>query len=290
VARSAGNATAGGQEVVMGATMERITIGDAELEFDDQGSGEPVIFIHGSGPADSFLPVALEPAVRDDYRVIRYHRRGSAGSSPVQGPVAITRQAGDCRALLGALGIARAHVVGHSYGGCIALQLAADAPEIVHTLALFETILPTVPSVEQFGSAIEPLVERYMAGDRVGAGHAFLAMVDGPEWRTEIARTVPGGIEQAEHDVATLFECEMPSVPEWRFGPEDAARITAPVLFLLGSESGPIFAESRDLLRSWLAQLEDDVLPGANHLLHMRYPAEAAARLVGFLQRHPLAA
>jgi pimeloyl-ACP methyl ester carboxylesterase len=231
----------------MGATMERIAVGDAELEFDDQGSGEPVIFIHGSGPADSLLPVAIEPAVRDDYRVIRYHRRGSAGSSPVQGPVAVTRQAADCRALLGALGIAKAHVVGHSYGGAIALQLALDAPEAVQTLPLFELAMLSVPSAPQLADALGPLMQQYTSGDRVGAGHGFLALVNGPDWRAEISRTVPGGPEQAEKDVATLFECEIPSAVEWRFGPAEAAKIRQPVLYLLGSQSPPVFAESQAL-------------------------------------------
>jgi pimeloyl-ACP methyl ester carboxylesterase len=274
----------------MGATMERIAVGNVALEFDDQGSGEPVIFIHGSGPADSFLPVAMEPAVRDDYRVIRYHRRGSARSSPVQGPVAVTHQAADCRALLGALGIAKAHVVGHSYGGAVALQLALDAPEVVQTLALFELAMPlSVPSGQQLADAVGPLIQQYMSGDRVGAAHGFLALVDGPDWRGEIGRTVPGGPEQAEKDVATLFECEIPSALEWRFGPEEAAKIQQPVLYLLGSESPPVFAESQALLGSWLPRLEPDLLPGANHLMQMRHPAEAAARLVAFLKRHPLA-
>src|SRR3954452_19620561 len=118
----------------MGATMQRMSVDDAELEFDDNGSGERVLFIHGSGPADSFLPVAIEPTVRDHYRVIRYHRRGWAGSSPVQGHVTVARHAADCRALLDTLNIAKAHVVGHSYGTCIALQLAYETPEVVHTV------------------------------------------------------------------------------------------------------------------------------------------------------------
>jgi pimeloyl-ACP methyl ester carboxylesterase len=274
----------------MGATMERIAVGDAELEFDDHGSGEPVIFIHGAGPADSFLPVAVEPAVRDDYRVIRYHRRGSAGSSPVQGPVDVTRQAADCRALLGALGVAKAHVVGHSYGAAIAVQLALDAPEAVQTLALFELAMYSVPSVQQIADAFEPLLEQYMSGDRVGAGRGWLALVDGPDWREEISRTVPGGPEQAEKDVVTAFECDIPASVEWRFGPEEAAKIQQPVLYLLGSESPPLFAESQALLASWLPRMEQDLLPGANHLMQMRHPAVAAARLVAFLKRHPVAA
>ena len=146
----------------------------------------------------------------------------------------------------------------------------------MHTLGPFDVGMLSVPGGEQFGVAFGPLFEQYAAGDRVGAAHAFLAFVDGPDSRAEISRTVPGGVEQTERDVATLFECELPSIPEWRFGPDDAARITQPVLVLLGSDSGPIFNASRDLLRSWLAQMQDDVLPGANHLLHMRDPAGAA--------------
>jgi pimeloyl-ACP methyl ester carboxylesterase len=272
----------------MGATMERVSIGGAELEFVDQGSGEPVVLIHGAGPADSFLPLALQPPLRDHYRVIRYHRRGSAGSSAVHGPFAIAQHAADCRALMDALNISQAHVVGHSFGGYVALQLAADAPAVVHTLGLFDVGLVTDSNAEQFGALLGPLVAQYTAGDRVGAAHAYLEFADGPDWRAEIDRTVPGGVEQAERDVATFYECELPAMGEWRFGPEDGARITQPAFFLLGSESDPIFAESRDLLRAWLAQMEDDVLPGANHLMHMRDPSGAATRLVDFLHRHPL--
>jgi pimeloyl-ACP methyl ester carboxylesterase len=278
----------GARRYVMSATMERIAVGDAELEVDDQGSGEPVILIHGSGPADSFLPVAIEPAVRDHYRVVRYHRRGSAGSSPVHGPIAIARQAADCRALLGALGLTKAHVVGHSYGAAVALQLALDAPEAVRTLALFELAIPSVPSGQEFTDAAAPIIEQYMSGDRVGAAHGFLALVDGPDWREEISRTVPGGPAQAEKDVATLFECELPSILEWRFGPEEATRIQQPVLYLLGTESHVMLAESEALLGTWLPRMEHDILPGANHLMQMRHPAEAAARMVAFLERHPV--
>jgi pimeloyl-ACP methyl ester carboxylesterase len=272
----------------MSATMEKVSIAGAELEFVDQGSGEPVVLVHGSGPADSFLPLALEPPLRDHYRVIRYHRRGSAGSSGVEGPFSIAQHAADCHALLDALGIPKAHVVGHSFGGYVALQLAADAPEVVHTLGLFDVGLVTDSNAEEFSAVLGPIVAQYTAGDRVGAAHAFLEFADGPDWRAEIDRTVPGGVEQTERDVATLFECELPAIAMWRFGPDESARITHPAWFLLGSESGPFFDASRDLLRSWLTGMEDDVLPGANHLMHMRLPAEAATRLVGFLKRHPL--
>lgn len=274
----------------MGATMGRISVNGVELEFNCAGSGEAVVFIHSGGVADSYLPLAVEPALRDRYRVIRYRRRGHAGSTPIDGPVSVAEHAHDCGALLGALGVTQAHVVGHSYGASVALQLAVDAPGIVYSLALFEPLLLAVPSGLQFLEAVGPLVKKYTAGDRMGAVDGFLSLVGGPDWQAEVSRTVPGGPEQAEKDAATGFESDLPSLLEWRFGADEAGKIKQPVLFLSGAESLPVFTEGRDLFRSWLPQTEVDVMPGANHLLHLRHPADAAARLAAFLKRHPVAA
>jgi pimeloyl-ACP methyl ester carboxylesterase len=274
----------------MGATMERVSVNGVELEFDAAGSGEAVVFVHGGGVADSYLPLAVEPALRDHYRVIRYRRRGYAGSTPIDGPVSIAEHAQDCRALLGELDVRQAHVVGHSYGASVALQLAIDAPRAVYSLALFEPGWLTVPSAPQALEALGPIVEKYMAGDRMAAVDGFFSLVFGSDWRAEVSRTVPGGPEQAEKDAATLFESDLPSLQEWRFGAEEAAKIEQPVLFLYGAESLPMYIESRDLFRSWRPRTEDDVMPGANHLLHIRHPADAAARLTDFLKRHAVTA
>jgi pimeloyl-ACP methyl ester carboxylesterase len=110
-------------------------------------------------------------------------------------------------------------------------------------------------------------------------------LVFGSDWQAEVSRTVPGGPEQAANDGATLFESDLPSWQQWRFGAEEAAKIKQPVLFLSGAESLPVYSESRDLFHSWRPHTEDDVMPGTNHLLHIRPPADAAARLTNFLKR-----
>jgi pimeloyl-ACP methyl ester carboxylesterase len=181
----------------MGPTMERLSVDGAELEVAVQGLGETIVFVHGAGFADSYLSLADDPAVRDHYRTIRYRRRGHGGSSPVDGPMPVWAHASDCRALLAALGVGKAHVVGHSYGGAVALQLAVDAPEVVATLALFEPGLLAVPSGPQFFEAVGPIVDRYSSGDRVGAVHAFFAAVGGPDWRShEGVRARRSGADQ----------------------------------------------------------------------------------------------
>lgn len=104
--------------------LERTRPGDVELEFTVRGSGAPVLLVHASFFADWFAPLLAESHLADRYRVISYHRVGYAGSSHPPGPLSVADQAAHARALLEHLGVDRAHVVGHSFGGNIALQLA----------------------------------------------------------------------------------------------------------------------------------------------------------------------
>ena len=98
-----------------------------------------------------------DPAL-DGYRKILYHRRGYTGSSPDDGQASIVRDATDCANLLTELAVDRAHVVGLSYSGAVALQLAAGAPERAHTLTLLEPPPVHTPSAVAFRAATEELI------------------------------------------------------------------------------------------------------------------------------------
>jgi len=264
----------------------------AGLEYEIRGEGEPVLLIHGAHFTDSYVSLMEKPALAP-YRLIRYRRRGYAGSLPHSGPFSIKETAQDARALLKTLDIERAHIVGHSSGGVIALQLALDAPELVHSLTLLEPALMQVPSAPGFFEAVAPAVAKYSQGDGRGAIHAFIGMMAGENWRDDIARMVPGGPEQADKDVATFFEVELQAVGGWTFNQELARQIVQPVLFVLGSESGPFFAEAWTLCEQWIPQTEGFLIEGANHLLHQQNPAisaEVARGMAQFFARHPMEA
>jgi pimeloyl-ACP methyl ester carboxylesterase len=256
------------------------------LEYELHGEGQPVLLIHGSHVADAFLPLARETILTDRYQLIRYHRRGFAGSDPHTGPFSIAEQAQDALALLEALGVARAHVIGHSYGAVTALQLTCKAPSVVHSLVLLEPP-KTTEGTGRF-EVFEPLIAQHRSGDANGAVDAFMALVGGPDWRTEVQRTVPGGPEQAETDAATFFEVELPALGAWTFNADQARRLSQPVLYIVGSESGPHFDRAKEAFQSTVTQTEAVVLPGLNHLLPMRNPHVVAALIADFLARHPL--
>jgi 3-oxoadipate enol-lactonase len=112
-----------------------------------------------------------------------------------------------------------------------------------------------------------------------------MSMVGGPEWRTEVSKTVPGGPEQAEKDAATFFEVEFPALEKWIFDSDRVRRISQPVQFVIGSESGPAFEGPMRLFQASVRQTEAVVLPGLNHLLQMQNPKLVAEAIAGFLAR-----
>lgn len=269
--------------------MERVEVNGVELELDARGQGEPVLLIHGSIIGDAFAPLLADPALTSRYRLISYHRQGFLGSTHPQAPISIAEQAADAAAVLRHFGVDRAHIVGHSYGGVIGLQLALDAPSSVHSLALLEPPLLMAPSAEQFFAAMAPVTEAYQAGEKRAAIDGFLQGVGGPAYATTIDQTLPAGwFEQAVADADTMFAVELPAIEEWAFNEELAQRITQPVLSVLGTESAPLFVEGRQLLIQWLPQTETFSLPGATHMLQMQNPQGMTEALTRFFARHPL--
>ncbi|HEX2277982.1 MAG TPA: alpha/beta hydrolase [Candidatus Tectomicrobia bacterium] len=271
--------------------MDRARIDGGELAYEVRGAGEPVVLVHGAHIADAFAPLLAEPALTERYRLLLYHRRGFAGSTHEEGPLSIAQQAADCRALMRHLGVPRAHVVGHSYGGVIALQLAIEAPDAVHSLALLEPALFMVPSSPQFMEAMGPVLRMYEAGNKTGAVDRFLQTVVGPEYRGVLDRVLPGAFAQAVADADTFFRIELPALERWSFTPAEAGRITQPVLAVLGADSHTLWegwVEGHHLVQAWLPQTEAFVLQGATHGLQLIDPRGMAAGLASFFARHPL--
>ena len=266
--------------------MRLVEVGGIELEVDDLGTGDPVVLVQTGLTADELAPLAEHLVAHGEYRAIVYHRRGYARSSPVLGPGSVVRDAADCRDLIVALGLGKVHIVGFSYSGAVGMQLAVDAAEIVHTLTLIEPPPVHVPSSAEFRAANARLQEARLARGPDVALEEFLTLVIGPDWRTEIERRLPGAAEQMERDTTTFFDTDLPALLSWRFDAEDARRVTCPVLHVSGSDSGPWFAEVRELVRTWFPHAEDVLITGADHSLALTHTPQIAAALADFLGRH----
>ena len=261
------------------------------LEYEANGDGEAVLLIHGALIADAMLPLAREAALADRYRLIRYRRRGHGGSDPVREKFSIEQQAQDALALLTHLGVERTHVIGHSGGGAIAVQLALAAPSLVHSLVVLEPAIMPPETAPAFSESAAPVLEAYRSGNLRRAVDLWMNLVrasSGPDWRSVVANTVPGGPEQAEKDAATFFGVELPGFREWSFDSERASRIRQPVLYVMGSESGPRIEAGKQHFLSLIPHTEAAVVPGVDHAMQMREPKLVAAPIADFLSRQPM--
>jgi pimeloyl-ACP methyl ester carboxylesterase len=270
---------------------KRAVLDGVELEYEERGAGEPVVLIHPGHFADWFTPLFEQPALTERYRLLTYHRVGCANSSPASGPVSFVQQAAHCSSLMRHLRIERAHIVGHSSSGNIALQLALDAPGAVHSLAVLEPALMSVPSASTSRIFVGAAIQQYRAGDRAGAIDIFLRGVCGPGYRAVLDRALPEAFDQHVADADTFFTMELPALQQWSFTREDARRIAQPVLAVIGAKSQErdrIWVERHELLLSWLPNVEPFVVPDATHLLQVENPRGVADGLADFFARHPI--
>lgn len=270
--------------------MQRASTGGAELAYEVAGIGEPVVLIHGAFVADTFRPLLAEPSLAGSYRLILYHRRGYAGSSRASGPLSISQQATDCRALLRHLGVKSAHVVGHSYGGAVALQLALDSPGVILSLALLEPALMVGASAEGYRQSLARGLARYREEGAAVVVDEFLE-ARSPAYRALLHRSLPGALAQAVVDAETSFQSDLPGVLGWRFGEAEGRRIRHPTLSVIGGASEalwPRFGETHRWLLAWLPKAEEFVLPGATHFLQLEDPRGMAEGLAAFWARHRL--
>jgi len=115
--------------------MSTAKVDSIELYYEEKGSGDPLLLIMGLA-ADSTAWMFQVPDFAKRYRTVTFDNRGVGRSAKPPGPYTIHLMADDAAALLDALDIRRAHVLGVSMGGMIAQELAIRHPERVRGLIL----------------------------------------------------------------------------------------------------------------------------------------------------------
>lgn len=270
--------------------LRQADVAGGQLSYRVVGRGEPVLLIHGAVFADAFVPLLTEPAL-SAYRLIQYHRRGYGGSARVAHPFTMAQQAADAVAVLDRLGIRKAHIAGHSYGGAIALQIARDHPDRVASLILLEPgLFEMTPAAQAFfGEVGAALQVRATAGDRAALTR-FVASVAGPD-ALERGLARPGGeaaFEQAVADAPTFFDVEMPAAQTWNYTFDDVRKVSVPVLAVVGGNTIPVFHETHANVRKSLPQSEELIVQGATHELQLTHASQVAEGIAAFLNRHPV--
>ncbi|GAA3128720.1 alpha/beta fold hydrolase [Streptosporangium carneum] len=244
------------------------------LVFDDEGTGSPVVLLHSSA-ADSRMWDPQWEALTARFRVIRpdlrgYGRTPYAAEKPYSDP-------GDVAELLAALDLSQVALVGSSYGGRVALELATAHPGLVTRLVLLNAGcgLEATPDLEEFGAEEDRLLE---AGEVEAAVGLNVRTWLGPE-ADETTRARLGEMQRHAFEAQLAADPE-PSQLEQEI---DLAVVTAPALVVSGAHDLPYFRASARHLAAALPSATPVELPWAGHLPGMERPEEITALILGFL-------
>ncbi len=250
-----------------------------ELRYSTAGAGEPVVLIHGLG-LDSAMWDAQWPALRREFRAIRYDVRGFGASSIPSGPYS---HADDLLALLDHLDARPAHIVGLSMGGRLALRFALDHPHAARSLTLIDPALEGFAWSESWIRQMDPILAAAGAGDIRAARQLWLAHeLFAP------ARREPG----LAAELAAMVERY--SVWHWRNADplrrsaspaiKCLAAVSCPTLVMLGELDLPDF---RDIAQRLAAEIPGAALhgiAGAGHMANMEAPAAVNELLLAHLR------
>jgi pimeloyl-ACP methyl ester carboxylesterase len=210
-------------------------------------------------------------------------RAGYTGGPPPDRPVEVAGHAAHAAALLDRLRTGPTTVVAHSSGCAIALQLAADRPDLVRDLVLSEPPLIDAlldpADLPQVGAVLGPAMGAAMGaaarGDTAAAFDAFMTAVCGPGYRAVLADVLgPDGLAGAEREAAYFFADEVPAVARWE--PPGLSTIAAPALLVRGGASPGPTHRLVDRMAAALPDARVATVDGADHLLPLTHPQALA--------------
>jgi 3-oxoadipate enol-lactonase len=250
-----------------------------KLYYETAGEGPAVVLIHG-GQMDRRMWDAQFKRLTQDFRVIRYDVRGYGKSPEARRPYS---SHDDLRALLAYLGADRAHLVGLSLGGRIALDFALAYPQHV------DKLVPVAPGLSGFAWPQEQRERAYRI--------AIAARDENLEAATELWLRDPcmapamenpaiaPRLRQLTFDNAHVwymnYFLERPLQPP---AVERLHEIKAPTLVIVGDRDVPDIQQIVEQLAAQVPDVRKVVIPGAGHIVNMEKPAEFNAALLGFLK------
>jgi pimeloyl-ACP methyl ester carboxylesterase len=240
------------------------------------GGAPNVVLIHGSLDRSAGL-LKLSRRLDQRYFVTRYDRRGYGRSTPCDGPFGIDQQLDDLIGLIDRLeSIDRVVLVGHSYGGNIALACADRHPDLIAGVVTYESPLSWEtwwPGQSAGGDAMA------WVDDPAEAAEQFMRRLIGQErWDR-----LPPTTRQARRDEGPAMVGELIDLrarPAWI-----AERIRAPVLAVHGELGLSHHRTAMRMLGERLVDVEVEILPDARHFGPNTHPDAMGELVVDFIER-----
>jgi 3-oxoadipate enol-lactonase len=257
--------------------MPVLKAGEVELGYERSGSGPPLLLIMGMSGTHRHWGEPFLQLLREDFDTIVYDHRGVGESSRVEEPFTIAALAADAVALLDALEVETAHVMGISMGGMVAQELALAHPERLRSLTLGCTYAGGEGSALTREEVLKMLAEAMVSGDRKRAIRAA--------WQANVS---PG--YAADEAAYAVFEqtglgraVAVPVVMEQMRaigGHDTSARlpqIETPTLVIHGTEDQMLPVANGEMIARLIPGARLEIMEGVGHLFFWEEPQRSAA-------------
>lgn len=248
------------------------------LAVESDGTGPPVLMIHGLGGTSNFFQVQTD-ALAGSFTVVRPDLAGAGRSAlPDAGPVSISSHVADLVGVLDDLGHDQVAVVAHSMGTLVARKLAAEHPERVAKLALLGAVAEP-PEAARQAQRDRAAVLRSQGTSAVAPGVVANAVSGQSRTERPLAAALVRELVMRQPAEGYAQNCEALA----ESGPADPVSSGIPLLLVTGSEDkvGPA-AVSEDLAAQH-GDAQVHVLDGIGHWTALEAPDEVTALLRAFL-------
>lgn len=267
--------------------MPKIQANGIEIQYEVQGEGTPLILISGLGyPAWQWN--RMLPYLTSHLKVITFDNRGVGGTDKPAGPYTAGLLAADTAALMEALGITSAVVMGHSMGGFIAQELTLSYPQKVSKLVLSSTNfggphhVPVTPeAMVVLADVTSDPVTRFKNGLVVSTAPGFAEqhpeiIQEWLEWR--ISNPLDPAGYQAQMAIGLAL------IPEAASFEHRLPDIKIPTLILFGAHDKVVPPANADLLAAIIPDNQVVILPDAGHFFPMETPQAASQAVIDFIK------
>ena len=260
--------------------MPTLDRGDAQIWWEAEGEGPPLLLIQGLGyPSDMWW--RLLPLLTPAYRTIRFDNRGVGRTGVPPGPYPVPVMAADALAVLDAAGEERAHVFGVSMGGFIAQEVAVTAPERVRSLILGCTGTGGEEMVAAEPAALEMVMARASMPPEQAAEVAIPFVYAKATPRSVIDEDF--AVRLARPTSPEGYTNQVMGVTTWTGGAARLASLTMPTLVLHGTEDRLVNPANAEVLGRSIPGAQVRMIEGASHVFFSDQPEASAAAIVEFL-------
>ena len=259
------------------------TIDRRRISYTDEGSGLPLLFVHGFPLCRGTWQKQLD-ALRASCRVIAPDLRGFGESDAKPGTATMDEFAADLHGLLLHLQTRSVVLIGHSMGGYVAFAFARRFPELLRGVVLVSTkagadtpeaAAGRRATAEKVRTEGVKVVADAMTGKMLAGDSRDKAMAE--QIRNWMASSSPDGVIAAQHGMA-----ERPDSTGMLAG------ISVPTLVVTGADDTLIPPTESEKLAAAIPGAQLSVLPGAGHLVACEQPEAFNRVLTGWLERHGL--